>query len=159
MLTIGKKVALLVLSANIFSTGVAGASIPSDTLVVGGIEYGASEEYVRSIYGTPREVETKYNPFYSGGKAVEWEYGNGFDITFVDGVVRRIEIGEPNGIKTKANISVGTDVNALFAAYGAPDAIQGDHYIYYVNGDQTIGFVFEIEHNKIDEIEMGTIDR
>ena len=159
MFTISKKIALFALCVNIFSTGVVSASIPSDTLVVGGVEYGASEEYVRSIYGVPREVETKYNPFYSGGQTVEWEYGNGFDIIFIDGFVRRVEIGEPNGIRTKANISVGTDVNTLLAAYGKPDAVRGDHYIYYVNGDQTIGFVFEIEHNRVDEIEMGTIYR
>ena len=50
-------------------------------------------------------------------------------------------------------------MNTLLAAYGKPDAVRGDHYIYYVNGNQTIGFVFEIEHNRVDEIEMGTIYR
>ena len=60
MFTVSKKIALFALCVNIFSTGVVSASIPSDTLVVGGVEYGASEEYVRSIYGVPREVETKY---------------------------------------------------------------------------------------------------
>ena len=112
---------------------------------------------MRSVYGAPHKVETEYNPFYSGGQAVEWEYGGGFDITFVDGAARRIEIDARNGIQTKENIAVGTDVNTLIAAYGQPDTIRGDDYIYFVDGDQTIGFAFEIENNRVDEIKMGVI--
>lgn len=117
----------------------------------------ASESYVRSIYGAPREVETKFNPLYAGGQAVEWEYGNDFDIVFVDGAVRQVEVGMPNGVQTKDDIAVGTDVNTLIAAYGQPDAIHGDKYIYFVDGDSSIGFIFEIERDRVDEIKMGLI--
>ena len=44
------------------------------------------------------------------------------------------------------------------AAYGEPDKIRGDKYIYYCDEDNSIGFVFEIENNKVDEIEMGYLD-
>ena len=157
MFKFGKQIAGLALGLTLVGAGTAQAAVSSDALVVGGIEYGASETYVRSVYGAPREVETKYNPAYSSGQAVEWEYGNDFDITFVDGFVRRVEIGAPNGIQTKANIAVGTDVNTLVATYGQPDVVRGDKYIYFVNGDNSIGFVFEIENNRVDEIEMGVI--
>ena len=152
----GKRIAGLVLGAALLG-GAAEASIPQDALVVGGIEYGASESYVRSVYGAPREVETKFHPVYTGGQAIEWEYGNGFDIIFVDGAVRQVEVDKPNGIQTAANIAVGTDVNALIAAYGQPDAIHGDTYIYFVDGDSSIGLSFEIERNRVDEIKMGLI--
>ncbi len=151
------KIAGLALGISMLSMTAVQASVPQDALVAGGIEYGASESYVRSVYGAPREVETKYNPIYSGGQAVEWEYGSEFDITFVDGFVRRIEVGASNGIRTKDDIAVGSDLNALIAAYGQPDAIHGNDYIYYVDGDQTIGFSFEIEHGRVDEIRMGVI--
>ena len=116
MFKIGRQIAGIALGVGLLGAGTtAQASVPQDALVVGGIEYGASENYVRSVYGAPHKVETKYNPFYSGGQAVEWEYGSGFDITFVDGAARRIEIDARNGIQTKENIAVGTDVNTLIA--------------------------------------------
>ena len=45
----------------------------------------------------------------------------------------------------------------MIAAYGQPDVMRGDQYIYFVNGDTSIGFVFEIEANRVDEIKMGVI--
>ena len=157
MFRFGKQITGIALGISLLGAGTAQAAVSRDALVVGGIEYGASESYVRSVYGAPREVETKYNPFYAGGQATEWEYGNDFDITFVDGAVCQVEIGARNGIQTKANIAVGTDVNALIAAYGQPDAIRSDHYIYFVDGDRTIGFNFEVENNRVDEIKMGVL--
>ena len=139
----GKRIAGIALGAVLISGVTVEAAVPQDALVIGGIAYGASESYVRSVYGAPREVETKYNPIYAGGQATEWEYGNDFDIVFVDGAVRQVEIG--------------TDVNTLIAAYGQPDVMRGDQYIYFVNGDNSIGFVFEIEANRVDEIKMGVI--
>ena len=153
----GKRIAGIALGAALISGVTVEAAVPQDALVVGGIAYGASEAYVRSVYGAPREVETKYNPVYAGGQATEWEYGNDFDIVFVDGAARRVEIGARNGVQTPANIAVGTDINTLIAAYGQPDVMHGDQYIYFVNGDTSIGFVFEIEANRVDEIKMGVI--
>lgn len=157
MVKFGRKIAGVALGVSLLGIGAAEAAVPPDALVVGGIEYGASESYVRSIYGAPREVETKFNPIYAGGQAVEWEYGNDFDIVFVDGAVRQVEVGMPNGVQTKDDIAVGTDVNTLIAAYGQPDAIHGDKYIYFVDGDSSIGFIFEIERDRVDEIKMGRI--
>mgnify|MGYP000880341955 FL=1 len=157
MVKFGRKIAGIALGVSLLGVGAAEAAVSPDALVVGGIEYGASESYVRSIYGAPREVETKFNPIYAGGQAVEWEYGNDFDIVFVDGAVRQVEVGMPNGVQTKDDIAVGTDVNTLIAAYGKPDAIHGDKYIYFVDGDSSIGFIFEIERDRVDEIKMGLI--
>lgn len=157
MFNISKKIAGVALGVSLLGVSAAQASVPQESLVVGGIEYGASESYVRSVYGAPREVETKFNPIYAGGQAIEWEYGNDFDIVFVDGAVCQVEISARNGIQTAANIAVGTDVNTLIAAYGQPDLIRGDKYIYFVKGDSSIGLSFEIEGNRVDEIKMGLI--
>lgn len=157
MFSYGKQIAGLAIGLSLFGSGAAEATVPQDALVVGGIEYGASDSYVRSIYGAPREVETKFDPAYAGGQGVEWEYGSEFDIVFVNNVVRLVEIGARNGIQTKDGIAVGTDVNALIAAYGQPDAMRGDQYIYHAEGDAAIGFMFEIENGRVDEIKMGMI--
>ena len=157
MFSYGKQIAGLAIGLSLLGSGAAEATVPQDALVVGGIEYGASDSYVRSIYGAPREVETKFDPAYVDGQGVEWEYGSEFDIVFVNHVVRRVEIGARNGIQTKDGIAVGTDVNALIATYGQPDAMRGDQYIYYAEGDAAIGFMFEIENGRVDEIKMGMI--
>ena len=101
--------------------------------------------------------ETKYDSMYAGSHVTEWEYGSDFDITFVDGVVRQIEVGARNGIYTQDNITVGSDLSALIAAYGQPDAIHGDDYIYRVDGDDSVGLTFEIEHGRVAEFCVGTI--
>ena len=157
MFSYGKQIAGIAFGVSLLGSAAAEAAVPQDALVVGGIEYGASESYVRSVYGAPREVETKFDSIYVGGQGVEWEYGSDFDIVFVNDMVRRVEIGARNGIQTKDGIAVGSDVNALVAAYGQPDAIRGDKYIYYVDGDASIGFSFEIENGRVDEINMGLI--
>ena len=157
MFSYGKQIAGIALGVSLLGSAAAEAAVPQDALVVGGIEYGASESYVRSVYGAPREVETKFDSIYAGGQGVEWEYGSDFDIVFVNDMVRRVEIGARNGIQTKDGIAVGSDVNVLVAAYGQPDAIRGDKYIYYVDGDASIGFSFEIENGRVDEINMGLI--
>lgn len=157
MIGFGKAVMGLALGIELIGAGTAQAVVPQDALVVGGIEYAASESYVRSVYGAPREVETKYDDAYSAGQATAWEYGGGFDIIFDDGAARILELSAPNGIQTKAGIAVGTDVNTLIATYGQPDAVRGDDYIYYAADDRTIGFVFEIESRRVDEIKMGLI--
>ena len=157
MFNYGKQIAGLALGISLLGGAAAEAAVPQDALVVGGIEYGASESYVRSVYGAPREVETKFDAVYAGGQGVEWEYGSDFDIVFVNDMVCRVEIGARNGIQTKDGIVVGSDVNALISVYGQPDAIRGDKYIYFVDGDAAIGFSFEIENGHVDEINMGVI--
>ena len=151
------KIAGLALGISFLSMTTVQASVPQDALAAGGISYGASESYVRSIYGAPREVETKYDSVYAGSHVTEWEYGSDFDITFVDGVVWQIEVGARNGIYTQDNITVGSDLSALIAAYGQPDAIHGDDYIYRVDGDNSVGLTFEIEHGRVAEFCVGTI--
>ena len=142
---------LAVGAALTMSTTICAAAVPSSALVAGGIEYGASADYVQQVYGTPTEVETKHHSLWNG-EVTEYEYGDSFELKFVDGYVRH------NGIKTAAGIEVGSTLDAVKAAYGEPDKIRGNKYIYYCDEDKSIGLVFEIENNKVDEIEMGYLD-
>lgn len=59
------------------SAAVCSAAVPSSALVAGGIEYGASEDYVRQVYGAPTEVETKHHTVWNG-EVTEYEYGDSF---------------------------------------------------------------------------------
>ena len=57
MFKIGRQIAGIALGIGLLGAGTAAqASVPQDALVVGGIEYGASENYVRSVYGAPHKV-------------------------------------------------------------------------------------------------------
>lgn len=152
-----KKVMLGLAMCSALLMGTASASVPNDELVVGGIEYGASAEYVRSVYGEPTEVEVKPDQAFYNGSAVEYEYGDSFELFLLDSQVRRIEIDRHNGIKTKAGIEVGSTLAQVKAAYGEPDKVRHDKYIYYSQDRSDIGFVFEIEDDKVHEIEMGYI--
>lgn len=54
MFKIGRQIAGIALGIGLLGAGTAAqASVPQDALVVGGIEYGASENYVRSAYMEP----------------------------------------------------------------------------------------------------------
>lgn len=152
-----KKLALSLAVGSALLMGTASAAVPNDALVVGGIEYGASAEYVRSVYGDPTEVETKPQQEFYNGTAIEYEYGDSFELFLLDNQVRRIEVDRHNGIKTKAGIEVGSTLAEVKAAYGEPDKIRHDKYIYYSQDRSDIGFVFEIENDKVHEIEMGYI--
>ena len=61
------------------SASICAAAVPSSALVAGGIEYGASADYVRQVYGTPTEVETKHHTLWNG-EVTEYEYGDSFEL-------------------------------------------------------------------------------
>lgn len=155
-----KKVFASLAAGAILTTGTAicAASVAPAALVAGGIEYGASSDYVQQVYGTPTEIETKHHHEFFNGAVTKYEYGDSFEVTFVDGLARHIEVSRHNGIKTADGIEVGSTLEAVKAAYGEPDKIHGDKYIYYCDANRDLGIVFEIENNKVDEIEIGYLD-
>ena len=71
------KIAGLALGISFLSMTVVQASVPQDALAAGGNCIRRDRKsYVRSIYGAPREVETKYDSMYAGSHVTEWEYGS-----------------------------------------------------------------------------------
>ena len=84
---------------------------------IGGVQIGATQDYVRRIYGEPtkvRDLSTK-GPF---GHSVEWTYGDSFRITFGDGHAYNIETYGNNGIKTPAGFAFGQNISRVIAYFG-----------------------------------------
>ena len=152
-----KMVPMMALGVALLGNGaVSEAAVPQSELVLGGIEYNASRTYLESVYGTPTEDELKHSNLFAG-EVRELEYGDSFELLLVDGAVQNIEISRHNGIKTPKGIEVGSTLADVKAAYGEPDRVRHNDYIYYVDGNMDLGFVFEIENNKVTEIEAGLI--
>jgi len=134
------------------STGF--AAIPADQMVLGGVSYGASISEVEGVLGRPRKIEREMK---SHGEEIEYEYGDSLEIKFINGKVVKIEADDSGNAKTKAGIGPGTDVAALKNAYGEPDHIDDEDYIYYAAGQQGIGFEFEIKSGRVTDIKCGFI--
>jgi len=149
-----KKIAVLLAGACLMSGAVCSATVPDEELLVGGIGYGTSVEYLRSVYGEPREIEAKN---HYGTRVEEYEYSKSLEFKVIDGYVRRIEVSGPNGFATKAGVAVGMDASILKEKYGEPDLVRDDDHIYRSASDPSIGFSFEVEQGKITEFKCGQL--
>lgn len=139
------------------SASAAFASVPQDSVYLGGIGYGSDGSYVQRIYGTPTEIEQEHTSVVPSGLAVEYEYGHSVSILLENDLVYQVEVSANNGWQTPEGVHVGMDASVVEATYGAPDMVRGDKRIYTVAENPDVGMVFEIENGKIDEIEIGKI--
>jgi hypothetical protein len=150
-----KKLLLSVITGSVILAGsTCFATVPADQLVLGGIQYGASISAVERAYGAPRKSEREMKSY---GEKVEYKYGNTLEFEFVNGKVTKIKADDFSDAKTKAGIGLGMDAAALKNAYGAPDAVHEEDYIYYAAGQQGIGLKFEIKYGKVTEIKCGSL--
>lgn len=131
--------------------------IARTALVLGDIAYGASEADVRAHYGAPAEIETERSMRYAGKEVVEYEYTDSLSLDIVDGFVRRVKISERSSLASGKGVRIGTPVEELRRVYGEPSMIYGEDYIYFSEEDPTIGFAFEIEYGRVEEIKMGDL--
>ncbi len=149
-----KELMALIAGAMLLLGSTCFATVSDDQLVLGGIQYGASISDVESAYGTPGNSEREYESY---GEKVEYEYGNSLEIEFINGAVTKIKADDYCNAATAAGISIGMDVSALKEAYGEPDYIHEEDYIYYSAGQQDIGLKFEVKNGKITEIKCGSL--
>lgn len=150
-----KKMLLTAITgAMILAASTCTATVPMDQLVLGGIPYGASISDVEKAYGMPRKAERELEPY---GEKVEYKYGNSLEFDFINGKVAKIKADDFSDAKTKAGIGLGMDSAALKNAYGTPDAIHEEDYIYYAAGQQGIGLKFEVKYGKVTEIKCGSL--
>ncbi len=133
------------------------ARIMRDALVLGDIAYGATEADVRALYGAPFETEAEHSMRYAGKQVVEYEYTDSLSLDFVDGLVRLVKISERSSLASGKGVRIGTPVEELRRVYGEPSMVYGEDYIYFSEEDPTIGFAFEIEHGRVEEIKMGDL--
>ena len=131
--------------------------IVRDALVLGEIAYGASEADVRARYGAPFEVETERSMRYAGKEVVEYDYTDGLSLDFVDSVVRLVKVSKHSALTSGKGVQIGTPVEELRRVYGEPSMVYGEDYIYFSEEDPTVGFAFEIEHGRVEEIKMGDL--
>ena len=135
----------------------AAVRIARDALVLGEITYGASETDVRARYGAPFEVESERSMRYAGKEVVEYDYTDGLSLDFVDGVVRLVKVSKHSALISGKGVQIGTPVEELRRVYGEPSMVYGEDYIYFSEEDPTVGFAFEIEHGRVEEIKMGDL--
>ena len=135
----------------------AAVRIARDALVLGEITYGASETDVRARYGAPFEVESERSMRYAGKEVVEYDYTDGLSLDFVDGVVRLVKVSKHSALTSGKGVQIGTPVEELRRVYGEPSMVYGEDYIYFSEEDPTVGFAFEIEHGRVEEIKMGDL--
>ena len=107
--------------------------IVRDALVLGEIAYGASEA------------------------DVEYDYTDGLSLDFVDGVVRLVKVSKHSALTSGKGVQIGTPVEELRRVYGEPSMVYGEDYIYFSEEDPTVGFAFEVEHGRVEEIKMGDL--
>lgn len=141
--------------------------IPKSEVALGGLQVGATEDRVRSIYGEPDDVE--YDGIPMGGihpvPIKTLKYGKGFEITLIERqgsyTLLYLNVTANNGIKTPAGFTVGSnfsDVKKHYERVGKPDSSGGKigekstrngntSYKYYSSG---VSLTFEINSkNKV----------
>lgn len=95
----------------------AAGSIPKGDVALGGITIGASEDYVRGVYGEPSDISYKTTGAF--GKMKIFQYGESFFVTFNNnGKVIEIMSDENNGIKTPPGFTVGMPLSDVRDYYG-----------------------------------------
>lgn len=130
------------------------ASIPADQIELGGIPYGASISAVENAYGRPRKAEREMKSY---GEKVEYEYGNSLEFEFINGKLTKMKADDFSDAKTKAGIGLGADMAMVKKAYGEPDYIHEEDFIYYADGLQGVGLKIEIKYGKVTEIKCGVL--
>lgn len=94
--------------------------VPRDDIAIGGIQFGASYEYVRSIYGEPDRVLIENGKEYEPRLLSHWYYGDSFTVTFDEdrGTVYKIKSNGRNGLKIPLGVAVGNNIYTVEEHYG-----------------------------------------
>lgn len=104
------------------------ASVPDSEISLGGIYFGASMQYVKSIYGAPdKKVITVY-------------------------------VSENNGFATPAGVIVGMDYTVPQKLYGAPDNHGSSYLFYARESNPYEGLSFHLHEGIITAIAIGASD-
>jgi len=104
------------MATSICFAGPETGDIPKEELALGGITLGATEDYVKKIYGNPTNVTYDYGDFENAHRKT-FDYGGTFKITFSNDKVLEAETTANNGIKTPSGFSVGSRVSDVMNYY------------------------------------------
>lgn len=118
MLTTKKIISFLIFSV-FMATSICFADpdtgdISEKEIALGGITLGATEDYVKKIYGEPTNVNYDYGAFEH---SKTFDYGGTFKVKFGNGKVTSVETTANNGIKTPSGFSVGSRLSDIINYY------------------------------------------
>lgn len=129
-------------------------AVSTEQLSIGGISFGDTEEYVKSIYGKPNDLKKmKPGPIENG---VVYTYGNSFKITFSNGRVFGVATSANNGLGTSDGVFVGMNEDAMYKVYGEPNSSKNGTFFYKEDGRNYRGLRFKVDDGVIEEISLYT---
>ena len=124
---------LLIMMPTRMEAGPKGGEIPAKDMAIGGITFGASEDYVKSIYGEPSDISYDSNGVW--GKTKTYQYGSSFFIKFGQtGNVIELKSTANNGLKTPQGFTVGIPLSEVASYYenkGSTGKKDGKKYCVY----------------------------
>ncbi len=141
-----------------------------ESMSIGDIQIGSSEEYVRSIYGEPERIVYEKNlngTNAQGSTAYTYIYGETFKILFCGNNRIPMNVGEiistaNNGIRTEAGLSVGDNESTIIALYGTEN-LKTYHrqngvieYVYTIGKGFGRAFTAYVRHGKVINIELSS---
>ena len=128
-------------------------SISRADIAIGGISLGATENYVRSIYGEPDKISYDSNSRRAGPiNRKTFRYGTSFFVVFDtdNNAVWEVKSTGNNGLKTPVGFTVGMNLSEVRKYYGQG---RGDenHLAYNANWHN---IMFTAKNGKITEIRI-----
>ncbi len=132
-----------------------GNKLADDEIAIGGISPGATQEYVRNIYGEPNKASRSKD--HDGDTWESWVYGDSFKLTWFVGpkgtYLHMMQSTDANGLATPRGIKVGSRALEVLEKYGEPFIKQSGQYWY--KGDNDCDLVFGIENGIVNRIAAG----
>lgn len=100
------------------------AKISPDRIAIGGIYIGASESYVKNLYGYPKEIRREYDKNWDGF-VHRYTYGNSLHINFYESnnLAHSVTTTGNTGLSTPDGLKVGSDEYLIQEKYGSPDYV------------------------------------
>lgn len=157
-----KAVLAAALCLSLWSAGTAEARIDSSHMALGGIREGTAEAELYRIYGPPKTIVRNFSAAQDQ-YVREYNYGDSFFVlvTEADHRVRwAMAQDTPNAMTTPEGIGIGSSLNSVLGAYGAPDLRQIDgevDYLWYFSDDESPSrLVFCVSYSKVVGITCGS---
>ena len=154
-----KKVTIMVLMLLFCVSSVCMARIPQDQVAVGGIGYGASRDYVESVYGDPTHEQKGFDE--NKRPIVAVLYGKHLHIVYRNNAIIDLSYYGDRSLATPAGVTCGMDLSVLRNIYGTADNIYSAHggTIYVYAGAESNGknhgvMEFDVRNGKIHQIEI-----
>lgn len=150
-----KKKLIVAVTVLITSICNASANISRTDIAIGGITIGATESYVREIYGEPDEISYESNRLRAGPiNRKIFRYGTSFFVVFNtdnnSNTVWEVKSNGNNGLKTPVGFTVGMNLSDVHEYYGQGRRGNGSQLAY--NADWWYNIMFTAKNGKITEI-------